>query len=675
MRTKRKFLITILSGLACLATAFAFVCAPKTSKTVSAEATDFATRGHYTYTSATTTPKYVEQDDSVYNAVSNGLGIVNVSANPWEKTIKATVFISKIGEYGLQFFGGSSSFYSIPGICVQANKVEVYNRWVDGSGYTAGRILYGTETNQTIVENRYYEVEYGFANDMANGAISGYTIYFKMTDASGTVVVDYTKSVAPNIKVEGSVETVQDHSTATESAIGCFDGAQGNLFNLLVSKSTDDYKVDALEQDEDISYYWNRANNAPITITEKYRTTPQEDSSYEWLGTDNPSERFLAPGFNKRVTFRFQGDASYELGKYCILMGNVNGLWNGFMCAFKFDFVNHTLAIANNTVADNAQVATWAGDLTKAYDVSISVRKVTTKAGTDYGAMLKMDVTEVGTSNTTTLVDIVWLHGDMFEKQMDRRFMVFTGVVSEDVEQHDPTLKCTISAVNPCWNATVTDGTNSTTTKTSSVTLPTPAGVEGKTFIGWACGNTFYKAGETVTLTANSTFTATYAQFGTIAGAAVRVEKGKNGNETGIRFKGYVNAEDWAALTAIDANVEVCMVVERNDGKQVKITIKTDDLYDVEGESYKEFAIVISITADDSAYYSTVYAAKTFVGVTYAGDEKATYVTTDEISKNSVQNIASVILENKDGKYTAFLNALSTEQKALLQAFAGGTQK
>ncbi len=54
----------------------------------------------------------------------------------------------------------------------------------------------------------------------------------------------------------------------------------------------------------------------------------------------------------------------------------------------------------------------------------------------------------------------------------------------------------------------VNNGVKTTVEVTDSITLPNPDSRNGYTFGGWRCGNTVYKAGETVTINSNTTFTA-----------------------------------------------------------------------------------------------------------------------------------------------------------------------
>ena len=91
------------------------------------------------------------------------------------------------------------------------------------------------------------------------------------------------------------------------------------------------------------------------------------------------------------------------------------------------------------------------------------------------------------------------------------------------------------------------------------------------------------------------------------------------------------------------------------------------------GETNKEFAVVIDLPENENEYFSTVYAAKAFIKVTYEGDTEATYIAAAETAKNSVQNVAQAIIDGKDSTYAAFWNALSQEQKDLLTTYAAGT--
>lgn len=688
MRTKRKLLVKILCGLACLSAAFACVLLPKAGNdVVNAETTNWVeTRRSAGKVQTYANSKgldYDEATDSAYH--THYMGSHNASkssANPWQNIVQMKLTMYSLNSDGLFIDGYAGSLadqWSVPLFRIQTKHtdtgkpaVQVAMQWDCGydakNDVTSEGARVDIASGKTLDMGKTYDLEIAFDNvydETETTKVIGYNYYFKMWSGED-VLWNFTRTT----KTKANKDLAADTNATAYMTFGRMFTCEYSLL------PNPDEKIE-LESEKDISYYWAadpwyaddyNPDNIPVEYTDTTKALI--------FGSNHGSFQQYYPiaDENNAMTFRFKATKIPTTGKF-IFANNNDSTYNQWTACVQLDYTNDKIGAFFGCWGTAKEVA-FTLDVDKEYDIRQTIyyqRK--SDASIDGYALIHLAITDVATGTSASVYQSS--AGYAYEAKRCNQMHVFynrSNSGSGAWTKTDSSVGFVISAANPIWNATVVDGA-STKTRTDKLTLPAANGVAGKTFIGYVTDDgKIYNAGTEVALTKTTTFTATYVDFHTVEAAAVRVTKGANGDETGLRFKGNVNVSEWTALTQIDADIELCMIIEREDGKQLKQTVTADDCYDVAGQTNKEFAVVISLPDDDDTYYSTVYAAKAAIAITYEGDSQVTYVTTSETSVNSVQNIASVILNNAE-TYQEFLNKLTAEQRALLEAYALGTDQ
>ena len=667
MRTKTKLLSALLGGVACVAAAFAFVILPKAQQEVVHAETSMdwvderRTAGKVqTYAKDPSSGMYYsETTDAAYacDSVINSTGV-----NPWGNIVQMNLTVYSFndpnGPSSLFFDGGSGAAdkWNVPLIYVSEKYAGVRAGWNTGydtkDSVESNGAHIAVASGKTFEYGKQYNAELAFGNvfdETETTKVIGYTYYFKLWSGED-VLWNFTKTT----KTKANINFADNAAQTEKMTIGRMFT---NNFSVAASESVKAY---SLESDEDISYYWanKHPNNEPI------EWNAAENSQLQF-GSDNQdfSEFYAMPKTNTALSFRFKAESVSSTGSFTFAWGSSSG-YNGYARVYELDYTNNKIRAYTGAYGQNVKEVAFTLAVDKDYELSLS---------NYYDADLKvalwrLQITDIETNKSASVYNS---YSNM--EAMNNQLSVFYGISSQKFVTTDTSAKFTISAANAQWNVVLTDGSNTATQRTDKITLPLHDAENTKTFIGWASEGKFYKEGAEVVLTKNTTFTAMYLDFHTVQAAAVRVTKGEK-NATGLRFKGNVNMADWTALTASNSDIGLYMIIERGgDKKQAAQAITAEDCYEVAGETNKEFAVVIDLPENESEYFSTVYAAKTFIKVTYEGDTEATYIAAAETAKNSVQNVAQAIIDGKDSTYAAFWNALSQEQKDLLTTYAAGT--
>ncbi len=668
MRTKTKLLSALLGGVACVAAAFAFVILPKAQQEVVHAETSMdwvderRTAGKVqTYAKDPSSGMYYsETTDAAYacDSVINSTGV-----NPWENIVQMNLTVYSFndpnGPSSLFFDGGSGAAdkWNVPLIYVSEKYAGVRAGWNTGydtkDSVESNGAHIAVASGKTFEYGKKYNAELAFGNvfdETETTKVIGYTYYFKLWSGED-VLWNFTKTTKTKANINFADSSVQTEKMTIGRMFT-------NIFSVAASESVKAY---SLESDKDISYYWDNKhpNNEPIEWNAAETTQSLQFGSNNQLF----AEYYTIPEGNTALSFRFKAESLSSTGLFTFAWGSASR-YNGNARVYELDYTNNKIRVYTGAWKRSVKEVPFTLEVGKNYELRFSnYYDAATKA-----ALWRLQITDIETKTSASVYT--------YDSSMDvmlNQLNVFYGISSDNWVTTDASAKFTISAASANWGVTVTDGSNTATQRTDKITLPSHDAENTKTFIGWASEGKFYKEGAEVVLTKNTTFTAMYLDFHMVQAAAVRVTKGEK-NATGLRFKGNVNMADWTALTASNSDIGLYMIIERGgDRKQAAQAITAEDCYEVAGETNKEFAVVIDLPENENEYFSTVYAAKAFIKVTYEGDTEATYIAAAETAKNSVQNVAQAIIDGKDSTYAAFWNALSQEQKDLLTTYAAGT--
>ena len=182
----------------------------------------------------------------------------------------------------------------------------------------------------------------------------------------------------------------------------------------------------------------------------------------------------------------------------------------------------------------------------------------------------------------------------------------------------------------------------------------------GHTFIGYNVGGAIYPAGYSLTLVGDITLRAVFIEFSMINGASVRVV-----NPEGLRFTSHIAKADYDYLTDNGIAVEMgTVIVKASD-------ITTGGIYDfglITTDTEIMNANVVStvryfaanrlvfnaaLVGISAKNYGEVYAARSYITVTYADDSQKTYYASFSGNARSVREVASEALADTSAVYSS----------------------
>lgn len=529
---------------------------------------------------------------------------------------------SGIGQVDTQYKYNKSPDYD------RTDGYHPYNKWVSGA--------------QGLPDGDYY-VYFGIENNFVDATaevkvVESFDIYVKLTNIEGTeTFIDYTFNQVPLTAMtmdlsedEGNMFYISSNHNLSASATPKF-------------REFSQYaKVDALEHDEDISYYWNKT--AKDASDANKGLEPSNDIKVVKDLELTVDSYFYTPDFDNRFSFKFVADDSEgyftNYGKVKFVFGQ---RWTGTV--FYLDYKADKIGIYTNKPSEVEKSTAFVLDIEKAYKVSLVIRDIRDNEGELIYRLPTIDVAEIG--NETNCVSLCMISNDLvvYDPTVSTGGSSFveTHFKVQDKDDYYYTddrygFRCTLSAIEPWYDLTVVDGETTKTDKIkggNEVVTLTKGADEGKTFIGWltsANENEIYTIGK-APLNENTTYTALYLDtFAVINEADIKL-----GNVQ-LRYRATIKASDWETVNkfvTFGFNVVSGITpLSVNDGVELI----------GDGEE-KTLNIVFAV---DEVNYQTEYVAKATFTVTYANEDGVVTVETKTWCKNSASHIAKYALDNPE---------------------------
>lgn len=457
-------------------------------------------------------------------------------------------------------------------------------------------------------------------------------IYFKMSERdSGTIWTEFTDT-----QPKGSAGWTE---YKPRILIGTpFDGQ--NNYTLFVRDPQ--YKsVHDIDNDEDISYFWNRNNNDPISLT-------YSDSYEEKLVSD------ISVPANSGVTWKMNSDND-DINMICFNMYNRYSA-NSYNFAVYKDKVVFTMRDGLNRTAGRYHGTDAAPYGDKIVEFKFEKPFTFTKT-TDY--ILKFSAQDV-LNGDGAVVGRLLTYG--IKAANDSEFVsaqAFTSWVSPNSDDkigvvlHASTAvnrTVTISSTGDAWyNIDYTDGSSVSKQKAKGLSALKVPSATDKIFVGWTDGTDLYKAGD-VYVDGFMNLTAVYIDnFYAPNVANLNMASAK------LRFTGRIEAttDVWTKLNNLSDKVKYVMKITPNGSAATETVKQYSDL---------SAGVSKSFTADTETVsdYTKTYAAQVYLRVTYANNSASAATNTSgqtdiesptSGAKNSVGNIAAKALADTDKQW------------------------
>ena len=609
--TTKKILLSIVSFALALSVAFAVV-----SFVQNGSKPAFAETGKTVVEWTAGTPNgkdFVDNGDGTVTVTDSYAAVQQIKGdayNAYNNIVKKTIVITNLvkqgvsGNHGVSIgiYNGSNSAYGAnkyawtnPRVNIFDSCIQINNGWGSGSSQSYSDNVFAYSYNgepYTLQNNVPYTIYFGIENMDVEGELY-VEIYAKLTDVTGQITyVEQThtlkamNTLPEDFKDQMNVRVRTGARSYTEST----DPYCVKEYGTSTAKT---YTLDALEHDEDISYYWlsNYVTDNKVSkqATAEYCTTLTKDT------------QFYTPDFDNRWTFKLVVDNTYGFfttetynnaaGTKTYNAGALRiGLGQRYSdIGFKFDYYRDkiTLSCAESTLGSKS--FDFELDPTKEYKVSIVVRDVRDDQGTLVYRMPVVDVVEIGNEThkitASLLIDFLVTYGDKDGDYLPKHMRLCNG---EDLNSLAGSSLCetgdgcgfSLVSLEP-WKY-VTIGNETHKINTADITLPEITD-SSKVFVGYLCSadNQIYQPGKVnfaSYLGKNITFTAIYNNkvvIKDIAGnelSATAVESSfefpvYNGTKTFVAYKGAdgklykegesVEISDNAAFTLIDADVQI----------------------------------------------------------------------------------------------------------------------
>ena len=543
--------------------------------------------------------------------------------DPYSECIEFDIQFESICSGGFTVFAdtqaSSDPNYNKIGVRLMGDKayfMSAWGKWTEQK-YSGDKTLWVGESGYSNPVNKVFHMVFG----VERGTNDANKIYFKMTEKeNGVVWIDDTK----NVEKDGAGWT----ECNPRILIGTpFDGV--NKYKLFVEYES----VDALDNDKDISYYWNRANNAPIELT-------YTDVYAEKLISD------ISMPANSAVTWKFScNDNNFKMISFN--MFNQFSA-NSYNFAVRPDNVVFTTRDGVNAAAgDYKGTSDHYGDQIVEFRIE---KSFTFEKDTDY--IMKFSEQDVRNADNEVVGRLLTFGIKQSDASEFVSAQAFTSWVSPDNDKigvvlHADTAadrKVTVSSADSWYSIEYTDGVATTTQKAKGLaSLRAPSRTD-KIFVGWSDGTNLYKEG--------NVYVSNFMKLSAIYIDKLYAPNVANLNMVSakLRFTGRVEATSdvWTKLNELTDKVKYVIKITPSGGATAE-TVKSYS--ELSGANTKIF------TADtdtiNSADYGKTYAAQVYLRVTYANNsvnDSANISGTADIesaaggAKNSVNNVAGQAL-------------------------------
>ena len=550
---------------------------------------------------------YIDNNDGTISVFSKYAPIGNVFAhnlNPYKNIIKKNILFTTLDESydsgnsgvtisaqfnfpsGHPLANETHKSYIGPRIHLLKNTFIVANADTDDpirteyyykTDATSGNVNYESSDNNYSLEQGVPYVFYFSVDNVKDGdAVIAYNIYLKITSLDQENI--YVDNVFQEVWTTESMTF--DVSDVAYLAIHTGEDVNSTIEKFQEYPSSSSFKTyytDELENDEDISYFWDSYGILNDKIekktTEKYATVQKD------------GDPFYTPDFDNRFTFKVSVDnyykyftsekfTAYESGKETLHDAGAIYLGLGQRYSdygFKLDYYRDkvTLSCALSTLGSAS--ADYDFDCQKDYKVSLVIRDVRDSEGSLIYRLQIMDVVEIGNeANKITisllsdyLVDYNVVDSEIFPKHFRMaNGNGHYGIVKSNLCDSSEGCGFSISAIEPWKDVTIIDGENQTTNKLNTAKLNLPVGSGAGEFGGYICSadKQFYPAGQLVDISSckdkSITFTAKYTQ-------TIKIKDLNNNEILTCKSAGYYTLPDY-------------------EGTKVFVAYKTDD-----GKFYK----------------------------------------------------------------------------------------
>ncbi len=574
--------------------------------------------------------------------------------NPYTTNIEFDIRFEKIcigngGNVGFTILADTNGDnYNKIGVRIFADKVCSMSWWNKHTEhvYSEGKKL-SSESGITInAVDTVFHIVFGVRNLENNQN----EIYFKMSERDGGAVWAEFTDTQP-----------KDTASWTEYKPRILIGTQfeeQNEYSLFVSDPQ--YKsVHDIDNDEDISYFWNRNNNDPINLT----YSGQYD---EKLVSD------ISVPANSGVTWKMNCDND-EINMICFNMYNKYSA-NSYNFAVYRDKVVFTMRDGLNRTAgryhgtdaapygdkivefkfEKAFIFTKDAD----YILKFSAQDVLNGDGAVVGRLLTYGIKAATASEFVSAQAFTsWVSPNSDDK---------IGVVLHATTAVNRTV--TISSAGDAWyDIDYTDGSSVSKQKAKGLSALKKPSVTDKIFVGWTDGTNLYKAGDAY-VGGFMKLTAVYIdEFYAPNVANLNMVSAK------LRFTGRIEATSdvWTKLSGLFDKVEYVMKITPS-GSAATETVKRYS--DLSGGVSKSFT---ADTETDSADYTKKYAAQVYLRITYANNSASSAANTSGQSEiespslgaiNSVRNIAEKALADTEKQWNTIERRRLEELSGRVQA-------
>lgn len=558
----------------------------------------------------------------------------------------------------------------------------VYDRY---SGYTANYAVNETETDTASTR----KITDRIVDDTNNETNDGYILEITCNQDVGNAIlrcnIPFTAGVKYTISFKAKCQTYTENSTwniwsrvmvnyKTDSTTGAVSSGYLTTF------SDNDYKA---------------KGNLTSWTTYSYEFTPTEDSTVnynllDFVVTMKTGDVVLLSDIRVEFSASHFDDKKDIVANSALI--SVGGSYDGITFASSESIYTVTANSTFTSLKGLLKFDTYEWVEGATYEILF---KVKTSAGSKFNISSvqakvpgKADTVVIASSNLLAAPDGKTAHAipnwktvyakfsynDKFATDSETAvtnniFMLITGANQGDI--------CYIMDMHVYANvSTVTVSENGKTTSKENVltgseyTLPAHTATEGKAFVGWDVNGKLYQTGDSITVNGDTSISAVAIEYATAEGAYLRLST----ENPGMRFSATVDktaVENALSSYGTVTGYGMCITSDDVTGHlDIPVTKWSSD-------TQKGFVCAVTgfekALEEGSDFYNVKFKATAYVTVTLnaaEGEEAETitvYANTTEAGK-SIVDMAKACRED-----TATYNALSTEQKSIVDTFADYT--
>ena len=391
------------------------------------------------------------------NVVYNGNGTISVSNvydavqqikgdayNPYKNIVKKTIVITNLvspggGRHGVSIgiynssnsaYGANKYAWSNPRVNIFDSCIQINNGWGDGSSQanTNNRFAYSYNGSAyTLQNNEPYTIYFGIENVDIQGELH-VEIYAKVTDVTGQITyVEQTHTLKALNNVPKDFEDTMNVRVRT-GARSWTESTDPYCVKEYDASASETYAMDALEHDEDISYFWDWDKKIKNDLELGQRNI--NDIVIQGPTTLTKDSYLYSPDFDNRMTFKLKVDNSKEYFtseriSYINASGEEKNFTSGALkigfgqryhdVEFVIDFYRDTIKVntCESTLTGSSKAVSYDLDVNKEYKVSLVVRDVRDANGVLKYRLPIMDIAEIG--NETHSAQVMALSNDLVE--------------------------------------------------------------------------------------------------------------------------------------------------------------------------------------------------------------------------------------------------------------------